>query len=62
MEQLWSRVNDHENQGRQKNTGLIGLKEGKEAGRAINILLIYCKLLGDGLGLQGSEYDIEMSR
>ena len=35
-EQLWGRVDDQENRGRRKNIKLIGLKEGKETGNAMN--------------------------
>lgn len=59
VEQLWSRVEDHENRGRRKNIRLIGLKEGKETGSTMNDYVK--KILGDGLGLQGDEYEIERS-
>lgn len=59
VEQLWSRVEDHENRGRRKNIKLIGLKEGKEAGNTMNDYVK--KIMGDGLGLQGDEYEIERS-
>ena len=57
VEQLWNCVEDQENRGRRNNIRLIGLKEGKEAGSTINVK----KILNDGLGLQGAEYEIERS-
>lgn len=59
VEQLWSRVDDQENRGRRKNIRLIGLKEGKETGNAMNDYVK--KILNEGLGLQGDEYEIERS-
>ncbi|KAM7396125.1 hypothetical protein PAMP_019193 [Pampus punctatissimus] len=59
VERLWSRVDDQENRGRRKNVKLIGLKEGKEAGNAMNDYIK--KILSEGLGLQGEEFEIERS-
>lgn len=59
VEQLWSRVDDQENRGRRKNIKLIGLKEGKETGIAMNDYIK--KILNEGLGLRGAEYEIERS-
>ena len=59
VEQLWSRVDDQENRGRRNNIKLIGLKEGKETGNAMNDYIK--KILNEGLGLQGDEYEIERS-
>uniref|UniRef100_A0A8P4G4W4 L1 transposable element RRM domain-containing protein n=1 Tax=Dicentrarchus labrax TaxID=13489 RepID=A0A8P4G4W4_DICLA len=59
VEQLWSHVDDQENRGRCKNIKLIGLKEGKETGNAMNDYIK--KILNEGLGLQGDEYEIERS-
>ncbi|KAF3847098.1 hypothetical protein F7725_020126 [Dissostichus mawsoni] len=59
VEQLWNRVEDQENRGRRNNIKFIGLKEGKEAGSTINDYVK--KVLNDGLGLQGAEYEIERS-
>ncbi|KAK1882582.1 LINE-1 type transposase domain containing protein 1 [Dissostichus eleginoides] len=59
VEQLWNHVEDQENRGRRNNIKLIGLKEGKEAGSTINDYVK--KILNDGLGLQGAEYEIERS-
>lgn len=59
VEQLWSRVDDQENRGRRKNIRLIGLKEGKETGNTMNDYIK--KILNEGLGLQGDDYEIERS-
>lgn len=59
VEQLWERVDDQENRNRRNNVRLIGLKEGKEAGCALNDYVK--KILFEGLGLAGDEFEIERS-
>lgn len=59
VELLWSRIEDKENRNRRNNIRLIGLKEAKEAGSAMNDYIK--KILSDGLGLTGDEYKIERS-
>lgn len=57
LEQLWARVDDQENRNRRKNVRLIGLEEGLESGGSINDYVM--KILADGLGLRGEEYELE---
>lgn len=59
VELLWSRIEDKENRNRRNNIRLIGLKEAKEAGSAMNDYIK--KILSDGLKLTGDEYEIERS-
>ncbi|KAG7495694.1 hypothetical protein JOB18_003953 [Solea senegalensis] len=59
VEQLWSCVDDQENRGRRKNIRLIGMKKGKETGNTMNDYVK--KIMNEGLGLQGAEYEIERS-
>ncbi|XP_019215745.1 perforin-1 [Oreochromis niloticus] len=57
LEQLWARVDDQENRNRIKNIRLIGLEEGLKSGGNINDYVM--KILADGLGLRGEEYELE---
>ncbi|KAK7915869.1 hypothetical protein WMY93_011630 [Mugilogobius chulae] len=57
VDQLWTRMDDQENRARRKNIRLVGLKEGKETGGALSDYVQ--KILSDGLGLTGGEYEIE---
>lgn len=57
LKQLWARVDDQENRSRRKNIRLIGVKEGMEGGG--NMSDFVKKILADGLGLRGDEFEIE---
>lgn len=57
LKQLCARVDDQENRSRRKNVRLIGLKEGSETGGSLSDYVQ--KILADGLGLSGAEFEIE---
>ncbi|XP_023811849.1 uncharacterized protein LOC111947549 [Oryzias latipes] len=57
LDLLWARADDQENRHRQKNIRLVGLKEGMEGNGALCDYIR--KLISDGLGLDGVEYEIE---
>ncbi|KAL7402142.1 hypothetical protein ABVT39_010371 [Epinephelus coioides] len=59
VEQLWNGVENQENRSRRNKVRLVGLKDGKEAGTAMNDYIR--KMRSDGLGLTGNEYEIERS-
>ena len=57
LETMWMRVEDLENRSRRNNVRVVGLKEGKEeTGKVIQYVE---KILSQGLGLSGSEFEIE---
>lgn len=59
MDELWNKAEDLENRSRWNNIKIIGLKEGKEVGCKMNKYVQ--KILSEGLGLTGLEFEIEQS-
>lgn len=57
LQQLITRVDDQENRSRRKNVRLVGLKE--SLGTSGNLTDCVKKILADGLGLNGEEFEIE---
>lgn len=57
LQQLIARVDDQENKSRRKNVRLVGLKE--SLGTSGNLTDCVKKILADGLGLNGDEFEIE---
>lgn len=59
VDELWNRAEDLENRSRRYNIKIVGLKEGKEAGCKMDEYVQ--KILSEGLGLAGPEFEIERS-